>query len=210
MINDKPEHITNADEIAEVSASLEEKILKQEKKEPKTFFDYFSIAFATFGVGFIPIAPGTFGSIVGVIIYLWVIIIEANSVDNLLKNGWELSQINAWFWVINLVLFLIICLLGIRASGNATKLFKDKDPQKVVVDEVMGQLLVFLFVPFLASWWLILAGFLLFRLFDIWKPYPIDYLQNLPSGLGVCADDLLAGFYGGICLSILYAISLSF
>jgi phosphatidylglycerophosphatase A len=76
------------------------------------------------------------------------------------------------------------------------------------VDEVIGQLLVFLFVPFDISWKLILAGFLLFRLFDIWKPYPIDSLQNLPAGIGVCADDILAGVYGGAVLSLLYALSL--
>ena len=80
-----------------------------------------------------------------------------------------------------------------------------KDPSQAVVDEVMGQLIVFLFVPFDISWKLILAGFLLFRLFDIWKQYPIDSLQNLPAGIGVCADDILAGVYGGICLSLIYA-----
>ncbi len=197
------------EEIAKVSASIEEKGLKKQKSEAKTFFDYASIAVTTFGVGYLPLAPGTFGSVVGVIIYLWIIIIEAASIGFLLDKGLEIASINAWFWVFNLVLFLAFCLLGIRASGRATELFNDKDPQKVVVDEVMGQLLVFLFVPFLASWWLIVAGFLLFRLFDIWKPYPIDYLQNLPAGLGVCADDLLAGIYGGVCLSILYAVSLS-
>jgi phosphatidylglycerophosphatase A len=52
-------------------------------------------------------------------------------------------------------------------------------------------------------------GFGLFRLFDVWKPYPIDYLQNLPAGIGVCADDILAGVYAGVCLSVVYAISLS-
>ena len=63
-------------------------------------------------------------------------------------------------------------------------------------------LLVFLFVPFGVHWGYILAGFLLFRLFDIWKPYPIDDLQSLPSGIGVCADDILAGVYAGVCLAV--------
>jgi len=57
---------------------------------------------------------------------------------------------------------------------------------------------------------LVLAGFLLFRLLDIWKPYPIDSLQNLPAGIDGCADDILAGVYAGVILSIIYAISLSF
>ncbi len=55
----------------------------------------------------------------------------------------------------------------------------------------------------------ICIGFLLFRLFDIWKPYPIDSLQNLPAGIGVCADDILAGVYGGTCLALLYAVRIS-
>jgi phosphatidylglycerophosphatase A len=80
----------------------------------------------------------------------------------------------------------------------------------LVVDEVIGQLLVFLFIPFAVHWYYVVAGFLLFRLFDIWKPYPIDSLQNLPAGIGVCADDILAGVYAGTVLSILYAISISF
>jgi phosphatidylglycerophosphatase A len=61
--------------------------------------------------------------------------------------------------VFNLTVFLLFCLLGIWASGRATRVFQDKDPQKVVVDEVIGQLIVFLFVPFDISWKLVLADF---------------------------------------------------
>ncbi len=88
-------------------------------------------------------------------------------------------------------------------------LLGNSDPSEAVVDEVMGQLITFLFVPFFLPWPFILAGFLLFRLFDIWKPYPIDDLQVLPGGIGVCADDIVAGVYAGICLAIGYAIYLS-
>jgi phosphatidylglycerophosphatase A len=200
----------NLDETAVVSASVEEQKLKNQKREPKTFFDYLSLAVTTCGVGYLPLAPGTWGSIVGIFIYIGIVLAEAKSIEIFIQYGWGVTQITAWFWVVNLILFLFLVLFGIRTSGHATKLFGDKDPQKIVVDEVMGQLLVFLFVPLLSSWWLILAGFFFFRLFDITKPYPIDYLQNLPAGIGVCADDLLAGIYGGVCLSILYAISLSF
>jgi phosphatidylglycerophosphatase A len=77
------------------------------------------------------------------------------------------------------------------------------------VDEVLGQLITFLFVPFGVGWPFILAGFFLFRLFDIWKPYPIDGLQVLPGGLGICADDMVAGVYAGVCLSVIYAASFS-
>lgn len=201
--------MSDLDQIAEVEASIEKKELENKPKKATTFFDYFSLAFTTWGVGYLPLAPGTWGSIVGVFIYLGVVYAEAKSVLYFTNLGYGVVEISAWFWVINLFLFLLFCLVGIRTSGHATKLFGDKDPQKIVVDEIMGVLLVFLFVPLLTSWWLILFGFLLFRLFDITKPYPIDYLQNLPAGIGVCADDLLAGIYGGVCLSALYAISLS-
>lgn len=197
------------DKIAEISAKIETRKIQKEKKEKKTFLDYFSIAFTTFGVGFIPLAPGTWGSAVGVLIYLFFSGFEQVTSTNFLLKGWQENQITAWVHVFNLTIFLLFCLLGIWASGRATRVFQDKDPQKVVVDEVIGQLIVFLFVPFDISWKLVLAGFLLFRLFDIWKPYPIDSLQNLPAGIGVCADDIVAGVYGGICLAIIYALTLT-
>ena len=198
------------DEIVETSAAIEKQNLAKTKVKKKTPLDNFSLAITTFGVGYLPLAPGTFGSIVGVLIYLGVATLEANIGIGLSKSGWRLAEISAWFSAVNLVVFVLFCLLGIWASNRAVQLFQDKDPQKVVVDEVMGQLLVFLFVPFGISLYFVLAGFLLFRLFDIWKPYPIDSLQGLPAGIGVCADDILAGVYGGVCLSIIYAISLSF
>lgn len=198
------------DELIHKTAAIEERELAGEKIEKKGVRDYFSLAVTTFGVGYIPLAPGTFGSLVGVLIYLTIVWTQANIGIYFVANGWRFEQISAWFVAVNLILFLLFCLLSVWASGRATRLFKDKDPQKVVVDEVMGQLLVFLFIPFGVQWFFVVAGFLLFRLFDIWKPYPIDSLQNLPAGIGVCADDILAGVYGGVCLATLYAVYLSF
>ncbi len=198
------------DEVVEVSALIETQKLKEEIVEKKSFLDYFSIALTTLGVGFIPLAPGTCGSVVGVLIYLFFARIEASSSAFFVLSGLKGAQITAWIHALNLIVFLLFCILSVWASGRATRIFQNKDPQKVVVDEVVGQLIVFLFVPFDISWKLIFAGFLLFRFFDIWKPYPIDSLQNLPAGIGVCADDILAGVYAGTVLSILYAASLSF
>lgn len=197
------------DELIHTSASVErQELAAAEPQKKKNFLDYFSLAITTFGVGYIPLAPGTFGSAVGVLIYLGVRRIEANSLGYFSRHGWNEAQLTAWMHTANAFVFLLFCLLGIWAASRATTLFKDKDPQQAVVDEVIGQLLVFLFVPFDVSWKYILAGFLLFRLFDIWKPYPIDSLQNLPAGIGVCADDILAGVYGGAILSLIYAIGL--
>ncbi len=189
----------------EVSAAIETKEFEKEIIEKKTLFDYFAIALSTFGVGFIPLAPGTWGSAVGVLIFLFIRELETNFFADFLL----VEQSRAFVYALNAILLLAFCLLGIWASTRATEILREKDPQKVVVDEVMGQLIVFFFVPLMISWKLILAAFLLFRLFDILKPYPIRTLEILPEGLGVCADDIVAGIYGGICLAIIYAVSLN-
>lgn len=201
--------MSSYDEIVHISATVEQAELAKEKVEKKSIKDYLALAITTFGVGYLPLMPGTYGSAVGVGIYLFFRWVEATVTSNFLTTGWTDAQITAWVHVFNLVSFLLFCLLGIWAASRATKLFKHKDPSQAVVDEVIGQLIVFLFVPFAISWQLVLAGFILFRIFDIWKPYPIDSLQNLPAGIGVCADDILAGVYGGTCLAIIYAITLS-
>lgn len=180
-----------------------------ERRRAENFLDYLSLAVTTFGVGYLPAAPGTFGSIVGIVIYLAVGSTEGALGILLIRSGWRLDEITAWAHAINLVLFLLFCLLGIWSAGRSMELLGNSDPPQAVVDEVIGQLIVFLFVPFGLSPSFVLAGFLLFRLFDIWKPYPIDYLQNLPAGIGVCADDILAGVYAGVCLAIIYAVGLT-
>lgn len=182
---------------------------KLEKRKPEGFFDYAAIALSTWGVGYMPIAPGTFGSMVGVVIYLAFTWIDASGESYLSVHGLRDAQVRAVVWALVSVLFLILCLVGIWAAGRSTELFGDKDPSRAVVDEVIGQLIVFLFVPFGVHWGYIAAGFFLFRLFDIWKPYPIDDLQGLPAGIGVCADDILAGVYAGVCLAIAYAVNIS-
>ncbi len=197
------------DELIHTSAAIELQELAKEKVKEKNLTDYFSLAVTTFGVGYLPLAPGTWGSMVGVAIYLLFRWIEASVSANWGARNFSEAQITAWVHVGNLFIFLPFCLLGIWAANRATKLFKHKDPSEAVVDEVIGQLIVFLFVPFDISWKLVLAGFLLFRLFDIWKPYPIDSLQNLPAGIGVCADDILAGVYAGTCLALIYAVTIS-
>lgn len=179
-------------------------------QKPKNILDWASLSLTTFGVGFLPLAPGTWGSAVGVGIYLLAANFESSAISGLASSGWSPDKVSSIVSAINMVLFLLFCLAGVWAAGRATVLFQDKDPGQAVVDEVIGQLITFLFIPFTFSWKFILAGFLLFRLFDIWKPYPIDSLQGLPAGIGVCADDILAGVYAGTCLSVFYAVSLSY
>ena len=107
------------------------------------------------------------------------------------------------------MVLLLFVLAGIWSSGRSIAIFGTHDPHEAVVDEVMGQIITFLFIPFTLSLPLIISGFILFRIFDIWKPYPIDLLQDLPGGLGICADDIVAGVYAGICLMVINATMLS-
>ncbi len=180
-----------------------------EKRKPIGLVDYIALALTTIGVGYIPGAPGTYGSAVAVGVYILVSWFERSATVHGVASGMRLDQTAAIHWALNVVLLTIFCLIGILASTRSVPLLGNNDPSEAVVDEVMGQFVTFLFIPFGLGWPFILAGFLLFRLFDIWKPYPIDNLQILPGGLGICADDIVAGVYAGICLAIGYAVYLA-
>jgi len=178
-----------------------------EKRKPSGIVDYFALALTTFGVGYIPGAPGTYGSAIAVGIYL-VTVAGVAAVSNIWFPTTEIGFVYViWLKVLLLSALLAFSLLGIWASTRATKLLGNSDPSQIVVDEVIGQWITLAFVPFgNTGIEFILAGFLLFRLFDIWKPYPIDSLQELPGGLGVCADDILAGVYAGISLNVVVGL----
>ncbi|MBC7796053.1 MAG: phosphatidylglycerophosphatase A [Pyrinomonadaceae bacterium] len=154
--------------------------------------DYSALALATVGVGYFKPAPGTWGSAVGVLIYVAWRQIEL-SFGNV---NTQLALTAVFLWVVSMV--------GFWASKRAEIILNEPDPQKVVIDEVVGQLITLAFLPLNVSWYWILLGFGLFRLFDIWKPYPIFQIQDLPDGIGVMIDDIIAGFYaGGVLLIIL-------
>ena len=177
-----------------------------ERRRPKGILDYLSLGITTFGVGYIPGAPGTYASLLAVAFYaaLSALFGSFRYTPSVTPPEFMVAAIHA----VILIAFLLFILLGIWAAGRSVELLGNTDPPEAVVDEVIGQLMVFLFIPFTRSWMLIVAGFLLFRVFDIWKPYPIDYLQSLPGGIGVCADDILAGVYAGVVLSLVYAATL--
>jgi phosphatidylglycerophosphatase A len=93
---------------------------------------------------------------------------------------------------------LIVTALGIWASGYAERVYGEKDPHRVVIDEIAGFFVAVFLLPW--DWRWIGAAFFLFRLFDVWKPWPIRRLQALPGGWGIMVDDLLAGTYTGLLL----------
>lgn len=145
--------------------------------------DYLALAIATFGVGYLPLAPGTWGSLVGLAIFFLLRI----SVEN-----------NPLFVVVLLAAILLITISGIWAASQTERLSGRKDPGKVVVDEVAGQLVSTLPLVLMSTtaWQMwIIVSFILFRFFDIVKPYPARQLESLHGGLGIMCDDLVAGVY---------------
>lgn len=140
---------------------------------------FFILALATIGgVGFFPFASGTVASVVAILPY------------------YALRQHLMWY----VPVLLVITFIGIWVSGEAETYLNEKDPHPVVIDEVAGYLVAAMFLPF--HWFYPLAAFFLFRLFDVWKPTPINQLQDLPKGWGIMVDDLLAGLYANIILQI--------
>jgi phosphatidylglycerophosphatase A len=176
-----------------------------EKRPAKGPVDYLALALTTFGVGYIPGAPGTYGSAVGVVISLGIYELIARLDVSYPVRAAEFSGYMAMRWAIIPIVLTAFCLIGIWASGRTAPIFGRKDPSQAVVDEVMGQLITYCFVPFGVTWQFLLLGFLLFRAFDIVKPFPVRDLEILPGGLGICADDIVAGVYAGLCLATAYA-----
>lgn len=136
--------------------------------------------FASLFVGYSPIAPGTLGTLVGVPLYF-----------ALYLQGTKI-------YIIFATLFFI---LGIWISSLAETIFNEHDSPKIIIDEVAGFLITMLFIPLKIKF--VILGFILFRTMDIWKPAPISYLQKLPRGLGIMADDIMAGIYSNIILQVL-------
>jgi phosphatidylglycerophosphatase A len=174
----------------------------------RTASDWFALGVATCGVGYLPLAPGTWGSAVGVGFYLLFNALWVRLTAQGLSRGLSGAALASLRTSALLLVVSALSLVGIWAATRAEHLLGHKDPGSVVVDEVAGQFLAFLFVPLDAGAWIILAGFMAFRAFDIWKPYPIRRLEALASGLGIMADDLLAGAYAATLVSLLVTIQL--
>lgn len=149
---------------------------------PRTPRDRLLLVLATgFGSGYAPVAPGTAGSAVGLLL------------------AWPLLALPLGAY---LGVTAAICLVGVAASDLAERHFGGKDPGAIVIDEIAG---MFVTLAGVAPGALnLVAGFLLFRLFDIFKPFPCRWAERrFSGGLGVMADDLLAGAYACACLHLI-------
>jgi phosphatidylglycerophosphatase A len=136
-----------------------------------------ALAFATAcGVGYLPLAPGTFGSAVGLL--LWWALPASPSVQG--------------------AAIVTLFAVGSWSGTVAERHFRHTDPGQVVIDEVMGMLITLFLIP--VGWRGALAGFLLFRVADVIKPYPANRLEALPGGIGVMADDAMAAVYANLAL----------
>ena len=174
----------------------------------RTVGDWLALAVATCGVGYLPLAPGTWGSAVGVGLYVLFDSVSVRLLTDGALRGWDASALASLRTSGLLLVVIVLSLAGIWAATRAEGLLARKDPGVVVIDEVAGQLMTFLFVPSNTGRWAVVVGFLAFRAFDIWKPYPIRRLEALESGLGIMADDLLAGAYAATLLSFFITIQL--
>lgn len=155
---------------------------EDEREKPKRRIkDKIAIFLATgFYSGFFPLAPGTAGTLVAIPIYF--IIYRFASV--------------IYYSIITLVLLLI----GIIVSSIAIRIFRQEDPSPVVLDEMVGFLVAMFMIN--VTWWRLLGAFFLYRIFDIIKPFPAGAVEGLGKGIGIMADDLVAGIYANIIMHL--------
>ncbi|MBW2544082.1 MAG: phosphatidylglycerophosphatase A [Deltaproteobacteria bacterium] len=139
------------------------------------------IAATGLGSGLSPLAPGTAGTLVGIPVYM---------------------VFSRFPWPLYLLSVIAFSLFAVYVSQEAEKIYNEKDPPRIVIDEIAGfQVTMFLVAP---TVWHILLGFIIFRVFDIIKPFPIRLCErSFPGGYGVVGDDIVAGIYGNIILLLL-------
>lgn len=157
-----------------------------DRSSPVTRFLILSIS-TGLGSGYSPVAPGTAGTALAALLFL--------------PFGLYCASFGSAGTILYVGVTLGVTLLGIWAAGRAEPIFGKKDAGQVVIDEVAGYLVTMFALP--VTWPWALAGFVAFRLFDIWKPWPIDGLQKLKGGWGVMIDDLIAGLYACVLLHII-------
>jgi phosphatidylglycerophosphatase A len=132
-------------------------------------------------IGYAPVAPGTFGSAAGLVVFYLV-------------RGTGSSAVEA-------AAIVLLFLVGVWSGTEAEHHFGGIDPAPVVMDEVVGMLITLAFIQ--VNWIGALVGFLVFRIFDVFKPWPAAKFESLPGGLGVMADDGMAAVYGNIVMQVL-------
>jgi len=158
------------------------------------------------GLGYIPVAPGTWGSLGGILLYFAVQVAFPPTYFPGLRKSFEVPGWSAaWAGIATTV---VIAALGVWSATTAARFWNVSDPQRVVIDEVSGQHMTYLLAFAPLNWKYLLLGFILFRVFDIWKPFPARQAESLPGGWGIMADDWVAGIYAAIGLWLARAAGL--
>ena len=204
----------------------------------------FAIFIATAcGLGYLPKAPGTFGSLGGILLTClpwWAFVaISAAYINFKYEDAAVFVSVSSRFsqdpfFLVQVASALVVAGIGVWSASRAARFWEQKDPQRVVIDEVSGQHLTILLGCSIPVWWkpvtalvsgdvtvgivgfhaavlswkYLLAGLILFRLFDIWKPFSVRQAESLPGGWGIMADDWVAAVYAGIGLWIARAVGL--
>jgi phosphatidylglycerophosphatase A len=146
----------------------------------------FGVFVATCGyLGYVPFAPGTFGSAAGLVVFAAV--------------RWSGST------TLELALIVFLLAIGVWSADVAERHFRRVDPGPVVMDEVAGMLITLALIPVTLTG--AIVGFLLFRVLDVIKPWPADRMEALPGGLGVMADDAMAAVYGNVIMRLLIIVT---
>jgi len=135
-------------------------------------------------LGYVPVAPGTFGSAAGLVVFAAV--------------RWSGSP------ALELAVIILLFAVGVWSANAAERHFGGVDPAPVILDEVVGMLITLAFLPVNITG--AVVGFLLFRLFDVVKPWPANRLEAVHGGLGVMADDAMAGVYGNVAMRLLAVV----
>jgi len=204
--------------------------VSQPEFEARTRKPRFSLFIATAsGLGYIPVAPGTFGSLAGLALALSAYqVLAALGLDIfqiIIIHGTQLD----FLLIIQCVIAVVVAAIGVWSASRASSYWQRKDPQRAVIDEVSGQHLALVLGSALPVWWrtpnswappgfityqstlgwkYLLLGFILFRAFDIWKPFPARQAESLPGGLGIMADDWIAAIYTAVAIWLARALGL--
>lgn len=170
------EHLKTAAASARLSSTWRLNILKEK---------FIKLLATGFGSGYVPLAPGTAGTLVGILLYLPLVALP---------------------WPAYLLFLLLCTAAAVYLAQVAEVIFRKKDHSCIVVDEMVGLLWTMFYVPTTIP--AVIIGFILFRFFDIVKPFPVRLLQDrLPGGYGVVGDDVMAGIYSNLVLQVLIIFS---
>jgi len=193
------------------------------------------------GLGYLPKAPGTWGSLAGLLLaflpwwtlqWAFVAVLLATHNNDSISFFVSARHWDSILWA-QIILTILVAAIGVWSANSASEYWRQKDPQRVVIDEVSGQHLTLLIGCGIPIWWrtvsdfpwaglplglvtfrsalnwkYLLLGFILFRVFDIWKPFPARQAESLHGGWGIMADDWIAAIYAGLGLWIARAMGL--